>query len=218
MFRHSITHRNGWHILVSGHTAACCAEIKHCMKQVFRMPIRKKRLKTVNLQLMRPRQNLANCLFCIAFLLLKKQTPPWPGKQHAQLWHGNLSFYFPLFMKGTDTSIFSSFVTCALILKGQSQTPRRKSRGEKGHWRKLFLSRKRAFSDDAGGCPHVDVGRNSLLWGESPVAVKFGVLKFCHPQWLYWNKKWFCSKQKACLPSQPVVLLSKPDNASERQP
>lgn len=146
------------------------------------MPIRKKRLKTVNLRLMRPRQNLASRLFCMVFLLLKKQTPPRPGKQHSRFWHGILSFCVPFFRKGTDTSILSSFVSCALILKGQSRTPRPKSGGKKGHCGKVLLSKKRAFSDDGGGCPRKDVGRNSLLWGESPVPVKSGVLEFCHPQ------------------------------------
>lgn len=94
---------------------------------------------------MRPRQNLASRLFSMAFLLLKKQTPPRPGKQHAQLWHGNLSFCFPFFRKGTDTSILSSFVSCALILKGQSRTPRPKSGEKKGTAGKCFWVRREPF-------------------------------------------------------------------------
>lgn len=98
------------------------------------MPIRKKRLKTVNLQLMRPGQNLANRLFCIAFLLLKTQTPLRPGEQQAQICQGNLLFYSPFLHERSwclNSPLFCDLFSYSQRTESNSQTQEWKERKRK---------------------------------------------------------------------------------------
>lgn len=84
---------------------------------------------------MRPRQNLANRLFCIAFLLLKTQMLLQPGKEQAQIWQGTLSFLFS-FLAWEELIPQSSPLLWLIFLlsKDRTEFPDPRVKKEKAHW------------------------------------------------------------------------------------